>query len=58
MRRKEFRDQFSEAIEESGEKSGYICKTCGTHLSEEKHESLIKKMTSGAAFSEPAPFGP
>jgi tRNA(Ile2) C34 agmatinyltransferase TiaS len=58
MRNKEFKDHFSEAITESGEKSGYICKTCGTHLTEKKHAGLIKKLTSGVTLREPAPFGP
>ncbi len=58
MRRKEFKDQFSEAIKESGEKSGYVCKTCGTLLTKEEHQTLIQKMTAGVTLKEPAPFGP
>ncbi|MBE0499813.1 MAG: hypothetical protein IBX47_00095 [Desulfuromonadales bacterium] len=58
MGRKDFKDHFSEAVKESGEKSGYICKTCGTHLTKEQHEGLIKKMTAGVTLRDPSPFGP
>ena len=58
MGRKEYHDRFTEAIQESEDKSGYVCKTCGTHLTKEEHQSLIQKMTAGVALHEPAPFGP
>lgn len=58
MKLHEYRDRFSDAIKESGEKSGYICKTCGTHLTEEKHQSLIQRMTAGDTLKDASPFGP
>lgn len=58
MGRKEYKDRFTEAFEELEDKSGYVCKTCGTHLTKEKKQSLIQKMTAGVSLHEPAPFGP
>ena len=55
---RKYHDRFTDAIEESEDKSGYVCKTCGSHLTKEKHESMIKKLTSGVALHEAAPFGP
>lgn len=58
MGRKEYKDRFTDAIEESEDKSGYVCKTCGTHLTKKHGEGLIQKMTAGVSLHEPAPFGP
>lgn len=55
---RQYKDRFSEASKESGEKSGFVCETCGSTLTKKQHESMIKKLTAGAALKEPAPFGP